>query len=208
MNIFDHIYIINLDKREDRWSKVQKVVEHFSPSTKYTRIPAVEMQPGWKGCYASHIKFLEKMLEDGHERALVLEDDAELFEDWNPIWNVVQSQIPDFDILYLGYNLDPVPTNFKNPDFVNTNIIKMNGCLTTHAYVVSKPSLQRLYEEVVSKRIEWNATIDITYGYLAGDFNFYGIYPMIFNQLSGYSDINNNVVNYTLRENVRSVLGK
>lgn len=204
---FDHVYVINLDKRQDRWTKIQPVLANFS--AKITRISAVEMQPGWKGCYASHVKFLEKAMEDNAGHALVLEDDAELFSDWKAIWDIAKIQIPkDFEILYLGYNLDPGPTNFKKPDFVSNNIIRMWGCLTTHAYVVNRPSLQRLYNDVIAKRTEWNTTIDDTYANLASGYNFYGVYQMLFNQSSGYSDINNHVVNYSLRQNVNNVLGR
>jgi hypothetical protein len=66
--------IINLDRRVDRWQKIEGVC--LDAGLTPERISAVEAQPGWIGCGRSHQKCIAIAQERGWENALILEDDA------------------------------------------------------------------------------------------------------------------------------------
>lgn len=99
-----HIYIINLDRSADRMDFMRKQCEALSLD--FERVPAVDGQtidsatlerhglmPGATACFMSHRLAWQRLVSSHHERALILEDDAELLpsltelvhgEDWFP----------------------------------------------------------------------------------------------------------------------------
>jgi len=75
----DAILVINLNKRKDRWTHVQKTLKLISPIAKeIIRIEAVDCDPGSKGCALSHLKALKLAQDRQFQNVLVLEDDAML----------------------------------------------------------------------------------------------------------------------------------
>jgi hypothetical protein len=66
-------YVINLDRRADRWARAQAV---WSPWFKLERFPASDYRHAPAlGCKMSHLTLATRMLED-QEMVIVLEDDA------------------------------------------------------------------------------------------------------------------------------------
>lgn len=97
MLTIDHIYCINLDKRQDRWLQMQKYFDHFNINV--TRFSAktgedadtdgVIMYPkndffkqGEKGCSYSHYLIWQECLAKNYKRVLILEDDCIFASDW------------------------------------------------------------------------------------------------------------------------------
>jgi len=218
-NYFDKAYVINLDTRKDRWRHIQNTIKTMS-ITNWERISAVKHDDGGKGCYLSHLKVLDKIIASKNGKALVLEDDAELYDDWKLIWNKSLRQLPnDWEIVYLGYNVDP--HTFKpsehSPSLISPNILRLYGCLTTHAYAVRSTAIASSIMEIIGKQHirclvgkgNKYPSIDVVYSCLVTNrFNTYGIYPMLFKQLNGRSDIIKIEINYPLRSNVKAVLKK
>ena len=208
--LFDKIYVINLDRRKDRWEQVKKTLRSMKVWHKTVRIPGIDRKVGHKGCTLSHIKFLETILEDKPLFPLVLEDDACLFNDFNQHKSLITNafcKLPyDWAIFYIGYNLDPYGGH-KCPDFISPELIQLHGCFTTHAYSVNMELAPQILEKL---KEQFNKTIqiDVCYGLLAtrDGFKTYGIYPMLINQRPCFSDISNCPSNYTLRQNVDHVL--
>lgn len=117
LSVFDKIYVINLAFRTDRRAEIEgelariglsfdhKSVELFAASrpAEAGEFPSV----GVRGCFQSHLGVLEKMLLDGVERALVLEDDMDFASDFetratqlltqlgNTSWDILYGQGPD-----------------------------------------------------------------------------------------------------------------
>jgi glycosyl transferase, family 25 len=204
-NFFDQIYVLNLDRRTDRWSKIQAQLERAGIS-RAVRFSAIAKTPGWIGCFDSHLAILERALTTGARNVLILEDDATLYADWEFIWNIGQKQIrSDWDMLYLGYNLNPAAN--LPPPFIGTHLLRLNDALTTHAYAVNGKYLHTIIEYVRS-RIGQNLPIDLVYASKFDQIVAYGIYPMLFYQASGVSDILGCECAYPLRQNVDQVLGK
>ncbi len=126
INGIDKIYVINLDKRQDRFDSLIKA----EPYLKYVieRIPGVDGKTlrlnnfiyklfennifGWKksiiGCYLSHITAWSKIASGHSNMTLVLEDDVRFNKDWISVWNKSLSCIPeDAELIYLGGVLPP-----------------------------------------------------------------------------------------------------
>lgn len=117
----DEIYCINLDRRQDRWARMQARLAEIG-LTRVTRWSAAdgrsaEVQCIWQndsginherikspavlGCLLSHLAVLEDAYAKGHRRILVLEDDAVFHRDFkqqlNRLW-----KLPPWKLLYLG----------------------------------------------------------------------------------------------------------
>jgi GR25 family glycosyltransferase involved in LPS biosynthesis len=202
---FDHIYVLNLDRRPDRWSSIQIQLVKAGITNAY-RFSAIDRNPGWLGCFYSHLAILKKSFEANARNVLILEDDAALYLDWMSIWQTSTMQIPsDWDMLYLGYNFNP--TASVRPPFVASHLLHLNDALTTHAYAVNGKCLEHLIKHIESQ-IGSNMPIDLVYSTHFNYIKAYGIYPMLFYQASSVSDILGCECFYPLRQNVDQVLGK
>jgi GR25 family glycosyltransferase involved in LPS biosynthesis len=68
-------YVINLDKRPDRWEQIQKDWADFE-EINLIRVSATEHTPGRVGCARSHLKLVQYAKDNNMPYILVLEDDA------------------------------------------------------------------------------------------------------------------------------------
>lgn len=118
-NIFDKVYVINLEHSKDRLDMIRKQLKRENIT--FERYPAVngsllnkeklirdgkltyeKMTKGAIGCYLSHYNIWKKELDKGNN-ILVLEDDVILCKNLLNKFNEIYKQIPkDWDIIYLG----------------------------------------------------------------------------------------------------------
>ena len=91
------IYVINLDRRPDRWrsildnlNRIGLTVHRISAidGLTLTQQASAKMSTGEEACLLSHCKALKSFLESSHPAALFLEDDARLSRD---IYGCLQS---------------------------------------------------------------------------------------------------------------------
>ena len=61
--------------------------------------------PGALGCLISHLRCYKKLLESGSHRALILEDDAIMNEDFIPMLRLILTRQQSWNLLHLGYRL-------------------------------------------------------------------------------------------------------
>ena len=209
MDFFKNIYVINLDRRKDRWAEVQGELQKLGIQQRAQRISGVDLG-SHPGCTASHKKFLDLAIQNGSGASLVIEDDAQIMSDWQESLHNGLKRLPDdWDILYLGYNLDPHSPSTIPPNFIGYNLIQLFGCLTTHMYAVNCNRLDRIkaFREYMDK---YSSIIQIDMLFLTiiltHQFKTYGIYPMVAVQRAGFSDISNHAVTYSLKEHVDMVL--
>jgi GR25 family glycosyltransferase involved in LPS biosynthesis len=212
-NFFDQIYVLNLDRRTDRWDAVQKQL-HNAGITKAVRFPAIEKkinnsESAHEACFHTHVSAYQKALDTGARNVLIFEDDAALYDDWEPIWKSFKRQIhSDWDIIYLGYNLEhKYQPNLTTPPLITSNVLLLNDVLALHAYAVNGKHLKTLIEHQKSQ-YELNIPGDVAFAKHNSGFKVYGAYPMLFYQTPGFSDIVGNNVDYKLRHNVDQVLAK
>lgn len=126
--IIDKVYLINLDQDADRLKHVdtqlkqlgipyerfaaingQKVdIEELSKDNMLKRqaLKAAHFNRGSLGCYLSHVAVYQKILQDGHQRVLILEDDIDIISDFKNALVAAYPRMPaNWDLLYLGYNM-------------------------------------------------------------------------------------------------------
>lgn len=130
-SIIPPIFVMNLDRSPQRWARVVEEVEKAGLSV--TRLPAVDgkalsfdelranttvlsrlLQPrGVIGCYLSHKKFWQLVVDQSLERAIILEDDVRLVDNFkhhllNHLAQVNSTSDP-YDVIMLGAigNIDP-----------------------------------------------------------------------------------------------------
>ena len=194
---FDKIYCLNLDKRTDRWEhasaqfikyniKVERVSAiEGNPDNLVCNSSFLEKYPGAVGCSLSHYKILKEAKELGLSNILVLEDDILFREDWEKIYTDNYKDIPeDWDMLYLSTNSIYKVITSK----VSERIFKAHNCLTTHSYAINL---------AMEHIIKLDQTVDGCYGSVIQPHNNCYIFdPGLCTQMSGFSDIAKNNMNY------------
>lgn len=125
------IFVINLEKDKDRieymvnsfsqfnfnnWERIDAVYGKYLPDLeKYGKI----LNPSQLGCYLSHMKTYQKILDQNLDYGVILEDDVTLTE-WFPKLEEIISSLPkDFDIVWIGNCRGKWPRNPCNiiPDY-------------------------------------------------------------------------------------------
>lgn len=139
------------------------------------------------GCFLSHHYLYKTILDEGHETALILEDDCLFLDGYKEVVKQALKDIPkDWDMLYLGQaNYDTI--KIAQSAELKTHAIKENvsgrlyrasRCWLTHAYVVNRKALPRLIE---GTKVLY-ASIDGVLADLQEEMNVYAIYPNIVKQ--------------------------
>lgn len=135
----------------------------------------------------SHHLLYKNILEEGHETALILEDDCLFLEGYKEVVEQAMKDIPeDWDMLYLGQaNYDSIKIA-QSPELktkaikenISGRLYKASRCWLTHAYVVRKKALPKLIE---GTQVLY-ASIDGVLADLQENLNVYAIYPNIVKQ--------------------------
>ena len=111
---FDSITIINTVSRTDRREEMQCTMRRvgWEPnSPKVTWFPAIDpksaagfVNPGYRGCFLSHLAVLNMLRNAGHKRALIMEDDCEFTPDFADRQSEIAGQLEStpWAIAYLG----------------------------------------------------------------------------------------------------------
>jgi GR25 family glycosyltransferase involved in LPS biosynthesis len=215
-DFFDKIFCINLDSRKDRWEKclekfallgIEGKVERFSALTlaHLTDIPHEALaEKGLKlasaGCALSHATILRKARELKLDNYLVLEDDFDLCclpEECLKTLELSSQELPtQWNIFYLGANLTEEFGTFPLERFTN-NLFKLNSCHATHSFAVnsnfyeildqSLPTQENVFRWLIEKKAIDN---HLSENILPSSLTFIPN-KMLFIQMSGFSDIDN-----------------
>lgn len=146
-------YIVNLDRREDRWINFEKVAEQVKLNEclaqEYRRFPAVDgsklistrqlrriFDPnnynwtrGVIGCALSHLVLWTELVKSGENGLVVLEDDVEFCSLFKTKLEAVYTEakkIPDWDIINLG-TFQRNPTAGSTDPYKMPKLLKKNG---------------------------------------------------------------------------------
>lgn len=198
---FDEAVCINLDRRPDRWELAQEEFKKIGLSN-VKRISAVDgkdigpigpINAGANGCRMSHLKVLNYAIEKDLDAILVLEDDIEFTENFHEKFSKIESQIPEeFDFLYLGVN----PAS-GHQEMVTDNIYKIGGKYATHAFIIRKAMYKQAFDFTISNYIQ----VDVSYSILQKTRKAYTIHPNIAYQRSGFSDVEDQEIDYSFFRN-------
>jgi GR25 family glycosyltransferase involved in LPS biosynthesis len=183
-------YVINLDKRTDRWEEIQK---NFKNSDiELERIAGIVDENPYKGCSMSFQKIIKIAKDKNLETVLIFEDDNYPIEMFNERWKTTKlwldSNLDKWDIfngsarikdelsVKLEYELD------NNVNLLSSTYILNNNWLYVNRSAYDRILEWKLYETDKSKCLDQ----------YTGDkesFNVLFIYPFLSIQSNGYSDI-------------------
>jgi GR25 family glycosyltransferase involved in LPS biosynthesis len=195
----DKIYCINLKDRPDR--KQQAKEEFFRMEVHNVEFVEGIIFTGYKdkkrnacvGNHLAHAECLKRAQEDKAETCLIFEDDVEFFkskEDTHEILGQALQYLPkpDWRMLYLGINMDRY-----SAERYAKNLARLNGGLSTHAYIVN----HYLY----SKLIEVNSNTEMFHNDVFYAENIHPFYlsfvtnPLLCGQRESFSDIMGTIMN-------------
>lgn len=121
-SVFDRIYVINLRERADRRREVDIQLRRIGLSLDHPRVtlfPATRFDEagpfpslGARGCFDSHLSVLQRHLDSGDDRAIVLEDDVDFIADIvQQLPRVISAlkQESDWQMLYSVRPMQPAP---------------------------------------------------------------------------------------------------
>lgn len=188
------VYYINLDHRTDRKQHIEEQLKNQG-ITDYERINAVYVPYfGALGCTFSHIKTLEKFIneDEEHEVCVIFEDDFIFTRDFS------EFKFPDFDwdVIMLSGN---VLESREHSD----GFKKVIDAQTTSGYIVHKkfaPVLLKNFHEgkemLIKTRVREKFSLDMYWKILQPVSNWYVCDPKFGVQVPSYSDIENWFSNY------------
>jgi GR25 family glycosyltransferase involved in LPS biosynthesis len=195
-NYFDKIYCINLDKRQDRYhlfkSEMAKYgienVERYSAIDGELLANPTKLLNGELGILQTHINLIEKCLNDGVEKILIMEDDVYFTTTINELDSYMSLVPSNWDFIYFGGN----HKYGQPPKKLNDKILKLNFTVALHCVAIHK----RVFETILEILKYKNKQVDAYYGDLQKSFNAYGFYPNMAKQMVGYSNIQNCYADY------------
>jgi GR25 family glycosyltransferase involved in LPS biosynthesis len=200
MELFKNTLFINLDSRKDRLEHV--LAEFNKIGITAERVDAIKHSSGAIGCTYSHIKCLELAIERNYDHVFICEDDITFL---NPtlfkenLTKFYNNKTINWDVLIIsGNNCPPFQ---KITDYCS----RILNCQTTTGYIVKrdmytvlldnfKTGLKLLLENP-TKKPEY--AIDMYWKRLQLSYYWYIITPLTVIQYENYSDVEQQVCNYT-----------
>ena len=206
------VLIINLDKDTERWKLVQEECKQIG--LKPIRIPAVFgaklsntqlkaetshfcynfCTPSMIGCWLSHKKCWQYVLDNNIDIAMILEDDAIFVDNFNELLKNRIKDVPtDWDILLLGTVLccSPNKCNFLaniadkmkslyimsdvEKQSISPHIYRPNVFTGTHAYLINKKGAQKCLKYLPLA----DGHVDVGMASKAQNINIYALTPSL-----------------------------
>lgn len=192
-DIFDRVFVINLDHRTDRLEQFVAGLEAFGVSKNWInqsleRFSAVKSDNGADGCRDSHIAILKIAKERGYKNILVFEDDCQFVGTPNDFGAFCkQLNLVNWDIAYLGWNSHEPLQPF------DLNLLVAKEIYSTHAIAYNNTVYDRIIEADNFAHI---GVLDVYYreqlqkGLSAK--TCFASYPLLCSQFNGHSDITGN----------------
>jgi len=201
--IFDRIYCINLDRRADRWASFLEEAKKFGISNvkRYSAVDGDDLHytsgtnkkfpRSAAGLVMTNIGIMEECIRDKVDRVLILEDDVEFTRGISDMSNL--DYIPeDWDSLYFGGNHN-THKGIPLPKMYNGGMIKISHTFSTHCVGFKGSFIPNVLDRI--KKV--NSPLDVAYTDLQKSHNFYCFYPALAVQKAGYSDIQNQTMDYS-----------
>lgn len=201
-------YVINLDRSPDRLKAVTENLR--KQGLTFERIQAIDggaltrperrdnttffcanfCTDGQVGCGMSHIKAWRRLIEDGNEFALIMEDDAKLVDNFKMRLGKMWNEVPkDFDIVYAGCFVGCSPSgndgilshifagrNGKDWKKISEHVFVPKFALGLHCYIVSRAGALKLLELSEGKV---SGHIDFQIQVFADKLNMYALHPTL-----------------------------
>lgn len=189
-DFFTHKVCINLDKRNDRWARMQARFKQHAIS-RVERFPALDGQslkipsiwddfPGAYGCLRSHLAVVEQAREQARHSVLIFEDDAVLDPQFNLKFAEYINQLPDdWDMVFFG-GIHGQPL-----DKISRNVMRVTHSLSTYAYALK----HTIYDGFIDLNRKALTVLDENTRALQKQFNCYCFMPHLAWVEEDYSDV-------------------
>jgi GR25 family glycosyltransferase involved in LPS biosynthesis len=196
----DHIFYINLDKREDRKELMNCELEKYKLNAE--RFPAVfNPNNGLVGCGYSHLRVLELAKERNYKNVLILEDDFYFIESKDVVETELEKLFyhkPDFDVCFLSYNLHDGFVCETTPFLMRTLYsATASGYIVNHHYYDKLIELYRINIPLLETTgQDWIYANDQIWKNLQATDNWFCFTKRLGKQRAGFSDNGNSYVDY------------
>jgi GR25 family glycosyltransferase involved in LPS biosynthesis len=155
------VYIINLEKRSDRWLKCEKeMIKTWMEFQKFQACEDLQFPYFW--CSKSHKEILKIAKNKKYEMVCVFEDDVKIYQPkkiWDYLKKILNQMPSDWHILYLGWLVGRESTFKKTGD----NLFKINNIYCTYGILYNHRSYDNIIEAIadyhngdVSRTKIWN----------------------------------------------------
>ena len=155
---FDRCFVLTLQRTPQRLESFQERLAAcawpFAPVEVVYGIDGrlCEPAPWWTngaaawGCFRTHHQCLEKAINEGANRILVLEDDAAFCDEFASRAADFLAALPaDVDMLYFGGQLNHRQQQFQR---INELVIRPESVNRLHAYALARNGLQKVYRHL------------------------------------------------------------
>ena len=224
INNINNIWIINLDKSQDRMNHIKKNFDSFD--LKYNRFSAIYgkdytseksihfvcknflCNTGMVGCNISHKKIWRQLLDSKEEYYIVFEDDVTIDQKTIDFLKIIPSFLEKYNINYLNlYGVDPFYDLYKPKFYIgNVGIIKPIFPIATTSYIITRKGARFLLDHLSKNyyHVDW----EILVLNLFTNFGYYATKPRLVDISEGYkkSTIGNDKHNYSLTMKTLSTL--
>lgn len=187
-----HAFCINLDRSVDRlafmaeqFTRLGLEVERVSavngtdvPTWLFREFADTKLTPGEIGCYASHLVVCQKIVALGLPYALVLEDDAELSDDFVSICSCLPWHVPEgWDCVHLGATYKQSVKRVASLTRERALVRFIRQPARTTAYLISNEGARKW---LAPRKRRTPADVENRCAWPEGD--VYGVYPSLAQQ--------------------------
>lgn len=163
-SFFDRVVVISLARRQDRLERFRKGLPNAWPFKQPELFTAIDGQdcviPDWfhvgrgaYGCYLSHCKILQQLVDSTQNNIFILEDDATFSQNFAiDCLKCIEELPPDWDMLYLGGQ--HFHRRLGKPEKYSEHLSIPFNVNRTHAYAVTRQMAEYLLAYLQDK--QWN----------------------------------------------------
>jgi GR25 family glycosyltransferase involved in LPS biosynthesis len=195
---FPHKVCINLDRRPERWQRVQaQLAQHqIGPVERFSAVDgaALTLPPLWPrtlgnyGCLLSHLAVVQRARAQGLPHVLIFEDDVVFAPDFNTRFAQAIQHVPaNWDMLFLGAG------HAEDPLEVAPQIVQLRRySYGAYAYALRAS----VYDAVIAVHSAAQYAVDENYMFLGATYRRYGFFPNLVWVEGGYSDAQERYLTY------------
>lgn len=188
--IFPNKVCINLERRRDRWQRMQSRFAHhgIKDVMRFAAFDGLSINvpaswddfPGAYACLQSHLAVVKEAYENKGSSVLIIEDDVVFHPDLNRIFSQYVKQLPaDWDMLFFGalHGEPLIP--------VSDHLVKLTHSLSTYMYALK----YTIYEAFIDLNRQALTVLDENTRALQKQFNCYCFMPHLAWVENDYSDV-------------------
>lgn len=192
--LFPKIVCINLDRRPERWQRMQQeLARHgLGPVQRFAACDGVTMAKpaGWihsdgaYGCLRSHVEVVREAQRSNAPSVLIFEDDTVLDSEFQSKFASFSKEVPDdWDMLYFG------ALHKDEPAQISEHVGRITKANSTYAYALKNT----VFDAFIELNARAEHVLDMNSYLLQERFNCYCFMPNLAWVEAEYSDVQNRV---------------